>query len=120
VVTALLSRAQAAQLCGVSLDTFERHVQRHLPAIRIGRQLRYDPRDIEQWLEQNKRGPSDREARRRSSMSASGSTALASKSPPEREILARLRRSPRRSTLDTSPTNRGEPSARRDSHSTSS
>lgn len=48
----LLSRQEAAEMLGVSLRHFERHIQPHLPVVYSGRLRRYRARDIERWVDQ--------------------------------------------------------------------
>ena len=55
-MTPLLSREQAAALLRISVDSFARHVQAHLPSVRIGRQLMFDEKDLETWVESQKGG----------------------------------------------------------------
>jgi excisionase family DNA binding protein len=48
-----LTRAEAAAVLGVSLDSFERHIQGELRLVRRGR-LRLVPlRELERWLDAN-------------------------------------------------------------------
>lgn len=48
-----LTRAEAAEALGMSLDSFERHVQSELRIVRRGK-LRLVPlREIERWLDEN-------------------------------------------------------------------
>ena len=48
-----LSRAEAAASIGVSLDSFERHVQPELRLIRRGRLRLVPVRELERWLDAN-------------------------------------------------------------------
>ncbi|HEX4305306.1 MAG TPA: helix-turn-helix domain-containing protein [Solirubrobacterales bacterium] len=47
----LLTRTEAAELLGVSLSHFERHIQPHIPCVYTGRLRRYRPRDLERWID---------------------------------------------------------------------
>lgn len=52
-----LTRAEAAEALGMSLDSFERHTQPELRLVRRGR-LRLVPiRELERWLERNAERP---------------------------------------------------------------
>lgn len=51
-----LSKAEAAEALGVSVDHFERHVQPHLRVVYSGRRRLFPVRELEGWL--------DREAQR--------------------------------------------------------
>ena len=46
-----LSRTEAAQAIGISLDSFERHVQGELPCVYVGARRIYPVHAIEAWLE---------------------------------------------------------------------
>jgi len=95
----LLTPVEAAAFLGLTLATFRRHVHPHVPKVRAGRCVTYDPKDLETWAEQNKHGgPSGHEGPVARSTSASARTALASKSPREQAILSKLRSAPKRST----------------------
>ncbi len=49
----LLTRTEAAEACGVSVDFFETHIQSDLRLIRKGR-LRLVPlAELQRWIEQN-------------------------------------------------------------------
>jgi hypothetical protein len=48
-----LSREEAAAALGMSLDSFERHVQPTLQLVRLGRMRLVPVREIERWLEEN-------------------------------------------------------------------
>jgi hypothetical protein len=48
-----LSREEAAAALGMSLDSFERHVQPTLRLVRLGRMRLVPVREIERWLEEN-------------------------------------------------------------------
>jgi excisionase family DNA binding protein len=48
-----LNRAQAAAALGVSLNTFERHVQPQLRVVRVGRLRLFHAKELERWLELN-------------------------------------------------------------------
>ena len=83
----LISRDEAAALCGVSLSTFDRHVRQALIAKRIGSRVLFDAEDVRAWASSSNAARSDRvtpptESRRRS-------TVL---SVREAEIVERLQR----------------------------
>jgi hypothetical protein len=48
-----LCREEAAASLGMSLDSFERHVQPTLRLVRLGRMRLVPVRELERWLEQN-------------------------------------------------------------------
>jgi excisionase family DNA binding protein len=48
-----LTREQAADALGVSLDTFERHVQHEIRVVRRGRRILIPTRELERWLDAN-------------------------------------------------------------------
>ena len=48
-----LTRAEAAESLGMSLDSFERHVQADVRMIRRGRMRLVPIRELERWLEAN-------------------------------------------------------------------
>ena len=48
-----LSRPEAADALGMSLDSFERHVQPQLRLVRYGRMRLIPIRELERWLELN-------------------------------------------------------------------
>jgi excisionase family DNA binding protein len=53
VVRLALTRREAAEALGISLDSFERHVQPEVKVVRRG-SLRLIPvSDLERWLEEN-------------------------------------------------------------------
>ena len=43
----LLTQEQAAEYCGVSVNTFRAHVT--VRAVKIGHSVRYDRRDLDRW-----------------------------------------------------------------------
>lgn len=47
----LLTRTEAATFLRVSPSTFDAHVRRALPCVRIGRMPRWDVRDLEAWID---------------------------------------------------------------------
>ena len=51
VLRPLLTIGQVASVLGVSLKTMRRLVARGFPHIRFGRVLRFDPVDVQRWLE---------------------------------------------------------------------
>lgn len=46
----LISRAESAAMCGVSLATFRRHVERHLHAYPIGARKLFDRKEVAAWV----------------------------------------------------------------------
>jgi hypothetical protein len=50
-----LTREQAAAALGMSLDSFERHVQPHLRMLRLGRMRLVPVRELERWAEEHAR-----------------------------------------------------------------
>ena len=46
-----LTREEAAQALGISLDAFEQHVQDHLRLIHIGRRKLVPVRELERWAD---------------------------------------------------------------------
>jgi excisionase family DNA binding protein len=46
-----LSRAEAAEALGVSVDFFDQHIAHEVRAIRRGRRRLYPVRELERWLE---------------------------------------------------------------------
>jgi hypothetical protein len=48
-----LTREEAAAALGMSLDSFERHVQPTLRLVRLGRMRLVPVREIERWLSEN-------------------------------------------------------------------
>ena len=48
-----LTRQEAAEALGISLDTFERHVQPHLALVRKGRLRLVPVRELEAWVRKN-------------------------------------------------------------------
>jgi excisionase family DNA binding protein len=63
--TALLSVRQLAKVTGTARTTIMREVQRgHLKAVRVGKLLRFEPRDVAGWLHGGQREASQaREAK---------------------------------------------------------
>lgn len=47
----LLTRKEAAQVLGMSLSHFQRHVQARLPCVYSGQLRLYRPSDLERWAE---------------------------------------------------------------------
>jgi hypothetical protein len=45
------SEAAAAAALGISIDSFERHIQAELKVVRRGRLRLFDVRELERWLE---------------------------------------------------------------------
>lgn len=52
----LLTRQEAAKQCAISLRTFERCVQPHIPHIRIGALIRFRKEDLCAWFEKHMQG----------------------------------------------------------------
>lgn len=50
----LLTKREAAAFCRVSLRTFERFVQRDLPAVPIGARVFFAAQDVQRWLDQRR------------------------------------------------------------------
>ena len=48
-----LTRAEAAGALGMSINSFERHVQPELRVIRRGKLRLFPMRELERWLEEN-------------------------------------------------------------------
>jgi hypothetical protein len=48
-----LSREEAAAALGMSLDSFERHVQPTMRLVRLGRMRLVPIRELERWLDEN-------------------------------------------------------------------
>jgi excisionase family DNA binding protein len=48
-----LSRAEAAESLGMSVDSFERYVQGHVRLVRLGRLVLVPVSELERWLEAN-------------------------------------------------------------------
>jgi hypothetical protein len=46
-----ISREDAAEMIGVSLDSFERHVQPHVRTVRVGRRVLVPVASLEAFLE---------------------------------------------------------------------
>jgi excisionase family DNA binding protein len=54
-----LTREEAAAALGMSLDSFERHVQPTLRLVRLGRMRLVPIAELERWLEENASGTLD-------------------------------------------------------------
>jgi hypothetical protein len=48
-----LTKAEAATALGISVDSFERHVQPELRMVRRGKLRLFDVRELERWLEES-------------------------------------------------------------------
>jgi hypothetical protein len=48
-----LTRAEAATALGMSLDSFERHVQPTIRLVRLGRMRLVPIRELDRWLDQH-------------------------------------------------------------------
>jgi excisionase family DNA binding protein len=90
VESPIFTKAEAAQYCRISMRTFERMVQRHLPTIPIGSRIFYHKEDLDKWLEQQKAGSSAKTPAR--TCTKSGSPMRVGVAPSQRAnaILARL------------------------------
>jgi hypothetical protein len=88
----LLTRQEAADICHISIRTFERAVQPHLAVIVIGSRVLIEQEDLRTWLDDQKVGSSDKIGARGTSTRASRTTAVAATSSSRaREIAARLK-----------------------------
>jgi excisionase family DNA binding protein len=61
----LFTRAEAAKFLGVSVTTFDQHVRRQLPELKVGRLPRFRSEDLEAWLLERASGGSTAPAPRR-------------------------------------------------------
>src|SRR4051794_14427038 len=97
-VARLLSRDDAASFLGISLTTFQEHVQSQLPVVRIGRRLLFDLEDLKIWVDRQKQA-TDFDGRVSAPMSVSHSRGRSMTiSPRARAMKERLTRSPAAST----------------------
>jgi hypothetical protein len=48
-----LTRSEAAEAIGMSIDSFERYVQPELKIVRVGRMRLIQVRELERWLQEN-------------------------------------------------------------------
>ncbi len=51
------SKPDAAEALGMSVDSFERHVQPELRVVRRGKLRIFSRRELERWLEENQQRP---------------------------------------------------------------
>lgn len=61
----LINKQEAAQMCGVSASSFERHIRKDLACVQVGHSVRFDKEQVEAWIEKKKETPgvsSDTEA----------------------------------------------------------
>ena len=58
-----LTRREAADAVGMSVDTFERYVQPELRIVRLGRLRLIPVSELERWIAQNAERPLDRRER---------------------------------------------------------
>ncbi len=67
VLPDLLTAEEVAEITGLSIDTLAqwRSQKRGIPYLKIGRAVRYDPSDVQQYLEGCKVSVSDPRERRR-------------------------------------------------------
>jgi excisionase family DNA binding protein len=56
----LVSRKEAAEILGVSLSHFQRHIQPHLRCVYSGHLRLYRPSDLEEWAERQALVPAGR------------------------------------------------------------
>lgn len=99
-VERLLTAKQVAAQLGVCLRTFDRHAGKEIPFVMIGTARRYDPKDVEKWLEARKAGVSGETRRPASTTSAGRSTVAMALGPQQREKLLKLREKRRASTRE--------------------
>lgn len=92
----LLTRSQAAAYLNISLSTFQRRVQPHIPFYPLGSLVRFDPKDLDAWLDTQKVGDSSGDVG--SPGSGSGTKGVALSSPRVRAIRDRLERRQHAST----------------------
>ena len=52
-VSLALSKPDAAAALGISINSFERHVQPHLPVVRLGKLRLFPVEELERWLREN-------------------------------------------------------------------
>lgn len=89
----LLTREQAAELLGIAVKHFDRHVAHKLPRVMIGRLVRFRTLDVEAWVDGQAGGPPARNAQMRGHSGAS-STAPATSlpdTPRSRRLLMKPR-----------------------------
>jgi len=96
-----LNAREAAQLLGVSNSTFKDYVRAELPAIKIGRRIVFERKDVERWARERKAdglsvSPKEMVVRRISY--ASDMEAAASKNQRVAQIREKLLKKPRAST----------------------
>jgi hypothetical protein len=48
-----VTKTQAAEMLGMSVDSFERHLMADLKLVRTGRLVLVPVRELERWLEEN-------------------------------------------------------------------
>ena len=53
----LLTRQEAARKLGMSLNSFKRYVQPHLPCVYVGQLRQYRPVDLQKWIDDNTSPP---------------------------------------------------------------
>jgi len=63
-VVLALCREDAAKACGVSDETFDRHIRPTLPVVRLGSVRVYPVEHLEAWLRENAEAPAAELARR--------------------------------------------------------
>ncbi len=96
-----VSAREAAALLGVSRSTFKDYVRGELPAVRIGRRVVFDRRDVEQWARERKvDGRCDSLRGEAGGRTSSGSVTLVGASKDQRveAIRRKLLSKPRAST----------------------
>lgn len=50
-----MTKAQAAEYCGVSFNTFQKFIKAGLPIVSVNSVVRVDKNDVDAFLEQNKK-----------------------------------------------------------------
>ncbi|TAK10588.1 MAG: DNA-binding protein [Anaerolineae bacterium] len=105
-MTDLLTRAEAAKVCRVSLRAFEAHVRPDLTPVRIGRRVLFDRSDLDAWLDTRKDGASGSRRTARSTRSTSPTMVVASTDPRGARIRSKLQRRLHGSTPTSSNVNR--------------
>jgi len=99
----VFTKHEAARYCRVSLRTFERRVQPHLPHVPIGARIQFNKEDLDVWLENQRVGISTETPARASTRSGSCTGLGVAPSARANEILARLRARQLASTPRSSP-----------------
>jgi len=87
----LATRHEARAYLRVSRKSFDRHIAPHLTKVPIGTRIFYEWKELAQWLESQRVGPSRKIRGTVSTRSASGTRESESCDPRASEILKRLR-----------------------------